>query len=95
MVKFWKKLKYWQIGGFIGIIVSVLTFFFNYLSINFLSRIFLFLPREILVDKFNFSVHYCDFICGAIADVIIANILLYPLLGFLVGLLIGLIKKNH
>lgn len=94
MVKFWKKLKYWQKGGIIGLIVSILPFVFIQFNLEVLKEIVLFLPRNIIVDKLNFNSNYGSGIGGSIADVIIANFLVYPLVGILIGLIIGKIKEK-
>src|SRR3989338_3090738 len=93
-MKFWKKLKYWQIGALSGIVVSALAFIFTWLGPEILSRLLLYLPRDILVDKLNISLGHGEFITRSINDVIVATSITYPLIGFIVGLALDKFKNQ-
>ena len=93
-MKLWKKLKYWQRGALSGIVVSALAFIFTWLGPEILSRLLLYLPRDILVNKLNISLGHGEFITRVINDVIVATILTYPLIGFVGGLALDKFKNQ-
>ena len=92
----WKKLKYWQIGGIIGLIFG-LTSIYSYNISPFPSIFFVALPYLFLITLFWVLNALPDDPLGAEGIVAIAFLLspiFYTLLGILIGIIIGKIKKK-
>ena len=87
-MKFWKRLRYWQIGAAIGFLLSFLPFLEGIIDKFYIinDSLLLVLPRNI--SDFFWDCWLC------IPQIIIINLIQFVLIGSVIGLIIEEIKNQ-
>ena len=96
MVNWWKKLKYWQKGGVIGILFGFLVGLIMFLLLANLYRLgfaLLILHMFIFCTHTPYSSDQCAFLVGVLGWLIFP--IFYGIVGVIIGFIIGKIKKNN
>lgn len=95
--KLWRKLKYWQKGGIIGLIFGLIALFVMYNYVSTFSNIFIVLPYLFFVTiLWILNALPNDPLApeGIVVIAIFLSTIFYTLLGILMGVIIGKIKKK-
>ena len=98
VTEFWKKLKYWQKGGLIGLTSGVILIFlaFNVRQKEFPILIDI-LFNEIALHPLDLASHtikfYGCYTSGCILNAIIVALVMYSLVGIIMGFFYQQIKK--
>jgi len=101
--EFWKKLKYWQKGGVIGLVTGFAISFITILmllNIGLIPNFLLYVLQPVLGVSYGIGFELqglCDKICPKqFYDFLWISIylLIYSLTGTLIGLVIGKVKKK-
>ncbi|MBI2102173.1 hypothetical protein HYT53_06195 [Candidatus Woesearchaeota archaeon] len=96
-MKFWKKLKYWQKGGVIGLIIGLVKIPFFVLMGESMPSIFVYyaglIPDQMLCNFLNLGSGES---CGWFALIygFIYNPIFFGMIGMILGLCYSLIKKK-
>ncbi len=107
--KFWSKLKYWQKGAAIGLVLGIISFLIG-TAIQYIlpnldpenpAFIFVLFPLYLgiiyatrILHPLSYNMSENAFINIASIVGSVVGILLYALIGVLIGLIIGKIKKK-
>lgn len=94
--QFWNKLRYWQKGGIIGLLVGIIYIIYLFSTTLLIREIFaplndliLHFPR--VIGDIVFECWFCNSLLVFIA---ILSITQFALIGALIGLIIGKVKKK-
>ena len=89
-MKFWRKLKYWQIGAILGFIFGFLPLLgLLYNKFYHLNYVITNIPRY-LSDKM-FDCWFCDELLYTIAFLTLVQ---FTIIGALIGFVVGKLKKT-
>ena len=89
--RFWKKLKYWQKGGIIGLLVGLIPYLaFDIFPFLAVLAILPMIVISLLVGPQSDPLA----IEGIAAYALIISPIFYLILGFIIGLIIGKLKKK-